>query len=112
MILRKLKKQDAPFMLEWMHDESVVENMQANFAKKTLADCEQFIQNSQIDSSNLHMAVVNEDDEYMGTVSLKNITDTSAEFAITIRKTAMGTGISKLAMEEVIDIGFNLIFFA
>lgn len=34
MKLRKLKLKDALLMLEWVHDETVVENMQANFAKK------------------------------------------------------------------------------
>ena len=107
MLLRKLKTEDAPFMLEWMHDESVVEILQTNFASKTLAGCELFIQDSQVDSANLHMAIVDENDEYMGTVSLKNIADGSAEFAITIRKTVMGTGISRLAMKKIIEVGLE-----
>ena len=38
------------------------------------------------------MAITDDNDEYMGTVSLKNInyTDSFAEFAITVRRTAMG----------------------
>ena len=34
MKLRQLNLTDAPLMLEWMHDPSVVENLQANFAAK------------------------------------------------------------------------------
>ena len=34
--LRRLKPEDAPLMLEWMHDPSVVEKLQTNFAGKTL----------------------------------------------------------------------------
>ncbi len=43
MYLRKLEMKDAPLMLEWMHDPSVVEKLHTNFAEKTLADAEGFI---------------------------------------------------------------------
>ena len=58
-------------MMEWMHDASVVEFMQANFKEKTLEDCERFIAQSLEDFENLHLAIANDEDEYMGTVSLK-----------------------------------------
>ena len=105
MYLRKLQQKDAPLMLEWMHDSSVVKDLQTNFAKKTLEDCEAFIGNSQIDTGNLHLAIADENDEYMGTVSLKHIQGTSAEFGITIRSCAMGRGYSKWAMEEIFRKG-------
>ena len=72
-------------------------------------DCIHFIQAASTDGDSLHRAIVNENDEYLGTVSLKNITDESAEFAITIRKSAMGKGISKWAMNEIINYGFEKI---
>lgn len=111
MKLRKLEKKDAPLMLEWMHNPSVVQNMQADFANKTLFDCESFIADSQDDSENLHMAIADNSDTYMGTVSLKNIKNGKAEFAITIRECAMGKGYSKYGMEEILRMGleeFNL----
>ena len=45
----------------------------------------------------------------MGTVSLKNIDriNESAEFAITVRRCAMGRGYSWYGMEEIIDMAFN-----
>lgn len=107
MKLRKLEIEDASFMLEWMHDKFVVSDMQANFAEKTIADCEAFIRASWSDTSNLHLAITDDGDTYMGTVSLKHITDSSAEFAITIRKSAMGQGLSKLAMAEMLRIGLE-----
>lgn len=107
MYLRKLEKKDAKYMLEWMHDESVVENMQANFASKTMEDCQRFIENCKQENNNLHMAIADEKDEYQGTVSLKNITDTDAEFAITVRKSAMGKGYSRDAMSAILKIGFE-----
>ncbi len=105
MRLRKLEEKDASFMLEWMHDPSVVEYMQADFASKTIEDCSRFIQSSE--DGSVHFAVVDDSDEYMGTVSLKHITDQDAEFAITLRKTAMGKGFSSYAMREMIDYGFE-----
>lgn len=105
MKLRKLQLKDAPLMLEWMHDESVVKDLQANFMDKTIEDCEAFITVSNNIKKNLHLAIVDDEDTYMGTVSLKNITNSSAEFAITVRKEAMGKGYSKYAMAEMIKIG-------
>lgn len=107
MRLRQLELKDAPLMLEWMHDPSVVENMQADFASKTLTDCRAFIESSRDTEKNLHLAIVNDADEYQGTVSLKNINDGTAEFAITIRASAMGKGISRYAMEELLKKGFE-----
>ena len=64
---------------------------------------------SSLDSTNksIHFAIVSDDDEYMGTVSLKNIQDKKAEFGIAIRKSAMGNGYSKYGMEEAIRYGFE-----
>lgn len=107
MKLRKLKQKDAPFMLEWMHDSSVVGDLQANFAAKTIEDCNEFIESAQDTSKNMHLAIVDDNDTYMGTVSLKHITKQSAEFAITIRESAMGKGFSKYGMSEIIRIGIE-----
>ena len=79
MKLRKLKKQDAPMMLEWMHDPQVVENMKTDFLSKTIQDCERFIEQAQNTSESLHLAIADDRDEYMGTVSLKHIRDKTAE---------------------------------
>lgn len=107
MKLRSLKEKDAPLMLEWMHDPFVVKDMQANFAAKTINDCQSFIKASEDNTSNLNLAIVNDNDEYMGTVSLKNINNGTAEFAITIRRIAMGQGYSKYGMTEIIRIGLE-----
>lgn len=107
MKLRKLELKDAPLMLEWMHDKSVVEDLRTNFLTKTMEDCKNFINSSWNDENNWNMAIVDEDDVYMGTVSLKNIKESSAEFGITIRSCAMGKGYSIWAMNEAIRIGFE-----
>lgn len=105
--LRGLEEKDVSLMLEWMHDETVTHDLQHNFADKTIDDCLQFIKNSYDDQANLHLAIVDQSDEYMGTVSLKHISAKTAEFAITIRKKAMGTGCSCFAMQAIIDRAFH-----
>ena len=107
--LRKLELKDAPLMLEWMHDSDVVRDLKADFAYKTLDDCKDFIRSSAIEKDNVHRAIVKDDDTYLGTVSLKNIDPirNDAEFAITIRKVAMGTGASTFAIKAIIDYGLK-----
>ena len=106
MRLRSLELMDAEPMLEWMHDQSVVEKLQTNFAEKTIDDCRSFIEHSQ-DEENIHLAITDDDSNYMGTVSLKHITKDTAEFAITISKKAMGKGYSIWAMHQIIDMAFQ-----
>ena len=107
MKLRKLNANDASLMLEWMHDQSVVENLQTNFAEKTMGDCVRFIFAAQETSESMHLAIASNTDEYMGTVSLKHIKNDEAEFGITIRKAAMGKGYSIFAMNEMLRIAFE-----
>lgn len=107
MKLRDLQLKDAPFMLEWMHEKSVVKDLRTNFLEKTMENCEDFIKSSWNDKRNWNKAIVDEKDVYMGTVSLKNIKDNSAEFGITVRTAAMGKGYSAYAMKEALRIGFE-----
>ena len=108
MRLRDLELKDAHLMIEWMHDESVVGKLKGKFMEKSLADVETFILTSVNKEHHIHLAIVTDDDEYMGTVSLKNIDrNNSAEFAIAVRKCAMGRGYSWYGMEEIISLAFN-----
>lgn len=97
-------------MLEWMHDENVIENMAADFIHMTLDDCERFIIKSNRDEKhNINRAICTDEDEYLGTISLKNIsyTDKNAEYAIILRRGAMGSGAAKFATREILKIAFN-----
>ena len=117
-MLRKLEKKDAPLMLEWMHDPSVVEHLNRDFGALTLEDCEAFIEKAaegadadwKTMTGNLHLAIEDEQGEYMGTVSLKEIDreTSSAEFGITVRTCTMGRGISIAAMKEIVKIGHEV----
>ncbi len=108
MELRELAVKDAPLMLEWMHDASVVENLKKDFREKTLEDCVAFIMEANSDPENRHFAIVNDENEYMGTVSLKHIKERSAEFGIVVRTCAMGKGFSSFGMQKIIDYGFSV----
>ena len=106
MYLRELKKEDAPLMLAWMHDESVVGKLRGDFSSKTIEDCYNFI-SSAVSENNIHLAIASDTDEYMGTVSLKNIEDGSAEFAIAVRNEAMRRGYAWFGMDAIIKKAFT-----
>lgn len=107
--LRELEITDADFMLEWMHDEDVVKDLKGNFLSKTKEDAVHFIENSISDERFIHYAIVDENDEYMGTVSLKNIDieTHNAEFGISVRKKAMGKGYSIFGMKNILSAGMR-----
>lgn len=106
--IRRLELKDAEGMLEWMHDCDVNKYFQYPFAQSTLDSVNQFINNS-FNDENQHFAIVNEKDEYCGTVSLKNIsyTNGNAEYAIVLRKCAQGMGIAHKATEEILQYAFR-----
>lgn len=109
MKLRKLELKDAPYMLEWMHDQEVIKYMNVPFLEKEIRDCELFILDSISDKNNLHLAIADDLDRYMGTVSLKRIDHIKkrAEFAIVLRQCAIGKGYAGFAIKEIIKIGLN-----
>lgn len=122
--LRDLCKKDAVYMLEWMHDADIQACFQKSMASMTLQDAERFCENSAksnkkdlISGDSLHYAIVDENDEYLGTISLKNLNfdAKNAEYAISVRKKAQGTGAAKEATELLIkksveEFGFHKIY--
>ena len=136
MTLRPLKDKDAPLMLEWMHDPDIVRDMHRDFASMTIDDCLAFIRSAQKNTDrNLHLAITGgirnqhsaitdsdrdtpsvSDDEYLGTVSLKNIDHDihTAEFGITVRRCAMGSGAAADAMKAILtqasDLGIKRVY--
>ncbi len=96
-------------MLQWMHDPDAVAHLQGRFREKTLEDCLDFIAASQQTEDDLHLAIVNNADVYLGTVSLKHIDrqEGDAEFAIAIHPDAMGTGCAAQAMKQILEKGLT-----
>lgn len=109
MKLRKLELKDAQLMLECMQDEEVVKKFGMDFNGINVEGCENFIKESQNGIQDIHYAIVDGKDEYMGMVSLKHInrTNSSAELAIVVRKIAMGKGYSLFGMKEVAKKAFD-----
>lgn len=118
MVLRQLKQKDAEYMLEWMHDDNVYSYLGKDFSGMTIGDCQRFIEESlQNPGNGRNFAIVDENDEYMGTVSLKNIEweEQRAEYAISCRTKAMGKGFARRASEELFqvasgELGLKLIY--
>jgi diamine N-acetyltransferase len=109
MRLRELKNKDAENMLEWTLDKRVNRFFIRDFSKSTLKSVGEYIEKSKSDKSNKHFAIVDENDEYMGTVSLKNIdlANENAEYAISLRYKAQGAGYAKFATQEVLKHAFK-----
>ena len=109
MKLRKLMEKDAPLMLEWMHDPEVTADLRKDFSSFTIDHCLNFIRTSENTANTVHRAIVNDEDEYLGTVTVRDIDESlrCGEFAITVRKCAMGTGAAIYGMREIINYALN-----
>lgn len=109
MKLRKLNYNDIDGILSWMHDSSINCFFSNNFKDFKEEDVKNFIDNCYNDVENVHYACVDENDNYLGTVSLKNIDkkNKNAEYAISFCKSAQGTGSAKFATQEILRIAFK-----
>ena len=107
MRLRKLQAKDAPLMLQWMHDGRVVRYLRGDFLNKTEDDCIEFIMGAQDETKSIHLARVDDHDEYVGTVSLKNIQKNAAELGIVVRACAMGRGYAAFGLRGVLEYGYS-----
>lgn len=109
MRLRCLEKKDAEGILSWMKDPEVNCFFRFDPDKVTRETVNSFIIDSIKDSENKHLAIANDKDEYLGTISLKHI-DTinrNAEYAIVLKKSASGRGVGKWATEALFKIAFE-----
>jgi len=117
MRLRALKMDDAVYMLEWMHSDNVVHYLDKNFKDMTINECREFVgtaidmgRKKPEDQVYLHLAIADDqNDEYLGTVSLKNIDryNKTAEFGVAIREKAMGKNVAAEAMRQMFELGFS-----
>lgn len=96
-------------MLNWMKDKEINKNFRFNAEDQTIETVQKFIKLAQSDSHNKHFAIADENDEYQGTVSLKDIDldNLKAEYAICLRKCAQGKGTAQFATKAILDYGFN-----
>ena len=96
-------------MLEWMQDKSINRFFCFLSEQIDLDSVYKFIDDSINNETNKHFAIVDESDEYMGTVSLKNIDNCNlrGEYAIALRKKAQGKGYAKYATKELLRYAFK-----
>lgn len=108
MRLRKFKGADVGGILGWMHDDRVNCFFEKDFASFTERDVLKFIDSTKDETVDFHRACVDENDCYLGTVSLKNIDIVSkkAEYAVCFSKESHGTGAAAFATKEILRIGF------
>lgn len=107
--LRLFKEDDAYGMLEWMHDAGINSVFSRSFAEEDMKSVLNFIEASRSYENDLHLAVTDNNDEYLGTISLKGIDfiNRNAEYAISTRRKAHGTGIAKRATLDILRYAFE-----
>lgn len=109
MRLRALEKKDIPNMYKWMHDKDVTKWMHQDYSNLSVKDASSFIEKANQITDEIHLCIASDEDEYMGTVSLRHIENESklAEFAIVVRKEAMTKGYAWFGMIEVLKVAFE-----
>jgi diamine N-acetyltransferase len=73
----------------------------------TLDRCKSFIHGAGEQENCCHLAIADEQDEYLGTISLKEIQNGEAEYAISTRSIAHGTGAAMAATRQILEIAFE-----
>lgn len=110
--LRNLEEKDAPGMLEWMTDSEISQYFKFPREGLSIEKAVEFIRASdelRKSGKTFHYAIVDKNDEYLGTISLKNVDrdNLNAEYAISLRKVAQGQNIAKEATLALFDIAFR-----
>lgn len=108
-LIRPLENKDADGMLEWMSDPGIAKNFRFDAHNITLESCIVFIKDAKKNKGVFHYAVTDEHDEYLGTISLKNVnTETgSAEYAISMRACAHGSGAAYAGTDAILKLAFD-----
>lgn len=107
--IRPLKEEDSERMLEWMRDPDITHYLQVGGADTSKETVLRFIERSHEESNNLHFAIADEQNNYLGTISLKNINreKNDAEYAISMHPAALGTGASAEGSRLILQKAFD-----
>jgi UDP-4-amino-4,6-dideoxy-N-acetyl-beta-L-altrosamine N-acetyltransferase len=103
--LRQLEIFDAIYMLEWLNDPKVTSFLDVPKERKSIEAVHDFIIAAQKDIKNKHFAICDDDNVYLGTISLKNLDlkNKHAEYAIVLCSSQNGKGIASKATQLLID---------
>ncbi len=110
MRLRQLRESDAELMLEWLLDSNVTAFFRFDSSQSTLESAREYIRKAKAEKDSVHFAITEDDnDDYLGTISLKNISQVNrnAEYAICLRSAAIGKNVSKQATDLILKYGFE-----
>ena len=96
-------------MLEWMTDPEIIRFFRFDASRVTADSCRMFLEGAQSQPDAVHFAIVDGKDEYLGTISLKDIDRDKgcAEYAISTRKSAHGTGAAMQATRQILEYAFE-----
>lgn len=113
IILRELKEKDSLYMIEWMHDKEIQKCFKKNMLDLNLEDARRFCIEGAIPDKikqgiSIHYAITDDTDEYLGTISLKNIDliNENAEFSIVVRRKMQGRGVAYEATKQLLRNAF------
>ena len=108
-MIRPLLEKDAERMSICLNDDSVTFFMPIRNRKITKDSCINFIKSSKDDKTNKNFAIVDEGDNWIGTISLKNIDydNKEAEYAIITSNEAHGKGYAQIATKEILSYAFK-----
>ncbi len=95
-------------MLEWMHDPAINRWFRFDAERMTEERAERFIEGS-VSETAVHYAVADEEDTYLGTISLEEIDRENghALYAVAMRAAAQGTGAAMSATRQLLHIAFS-----
>ena len=107
--LRPLQTKDAARMTQMMKDEQTTRYLQIGGKDYTEETALRFISGTGDESENLHRAVVDENDIYQGSISLKHIDRETgeAEYAVSMHPDAQGKGAASVATAGILEIAFR-----
>lgn len=109
MRLRDLNLNDAKGMLNWFNDKIVTDYLHGDYDNLTIEDAKRFITEDSRRKDELHKAITTDEDEYVGTVSLRHIdlTEETAELAIVVQSRYFTKGYAWFAVSEMLKYAFN-----
>ncbi|MDD2418696.1 MAG: GNAT family protein [Oscillospiraceae bacterium] len=115
--LRKLRDTDTIYMFEWIKDPHANLFLRFDPDKISIDMVREFIDNANDMPNSEHLAIADQDDMYLGMVSLRNIDreNRNAEFEIALRRCAVGRGVDNFGIKAMLgkafsDYGLNKVY--
>mgnify|MGYP000668532497 CR=1 FL=1 len=111
--LRKPLEKDAYEMLKMLNNPDIKKYFSFFNHQFTMQDVKCFIQDSNKNKFRVDFSIVDEEDKFLGTITLKNIDQNKneAEYAISLSEKSIGKGVAKKATDIIISkaiIYFNI----